>query len=70
MNKNYILWGLMGLGIMVAPLLLVVLAMVIFSNKFFIVGFWPIAILASLVLSVGIAAVIAFKNNSVFKKQS
>lgn len=70
LNKNYILWGLMGLGIMIAPPILVVMYLWIFNDKTFMIVVWPGALLTSLLLSVGIAGIIAFKNNSVFKKGS
>ncbi|MGZ3946032.1 MAG: hypothetical protein ACXVJB_13890, partial [Mucilaginibacter sp.] len=57
LKKNYILWGLMGLGIFMGPVLLVMLANLIFPKHFLMLAFWPIALLAGPLLSMATAGV-------------
>jgi hypothetical protein len=70
LNKNFILWGLMGLGILIAPLLLVVLATRLSTNPGFMLGFWPIASITGPLISIVVIGWVAFKNSAVFKKSS
>ena len=70
LNKNYILWGLLGLTILEAPPLLGFILMSIASNPVFGLGLWPFASSAGIVISLLVVGIIAYKNNSVFKKQS
>jgi hypothetical protein len=69
LNKNYILWGLMGLGIFIAPSALSFTLMSVESNPVFGLVLLPFASWASTVISLLIVGIIAYRNNSVFKKQ-
>jgi len=67
LKKNYILWGLMGLGILMGPFLLVLLSNFIFSDHLLVLGFWPLALLAGPLFSLIIAGIVAYRNNVIFK---
>lgn len=68
LNKNYILWGLMGAGIILVLPLLTLLIIAIGASPMQGLVLWQLSLLVSLILSVVIAAIIAFRNNSIFKR--
>jgi len=68
LNKNVILWGLMGLGILLGPMLLVGLMLALSPIPGFGLSVWPLASIIGPLASVIIISVIAYKNNAVFKK--
>ena|ERR1700739_608540 len=69
LKKNFILWGFMGLGILIGPVLLVMLANLIFPDRLPMPSFWPLASLAGPLFSLAIAGIIAYRNNAAFKRQ-
>jgi hypothetical protein len=70
LNKNFVLWGLMGLGILIAPLLLVVLTTRLSTNPGFMLGLWPIASITGPLICIIVIGWVAFKNSAVFKKSA
>ncbi|HVV55634.1 MAG TPA: hypothetical protein VHC47_09935 [Mucilaginibacter sp.] len=70
LKKNFVLWGLMGLGIFIGPVLLVMMTNFIFPNRLGMLHFWPLAMVAGPLFSLIIAGIIAYRNNDVFKRHT
>jgi hypothetical protein len=70
LNKNFILWGLMGLGILVAPPLLVLLAIQFNTGPVFMLGYWPLALITGPFIGIVVIGWVAYKNSALFKRSA
>ena len=68
LKKNYVLWGLMGLGILIAPSLLAYIIIVISGSPLIGISLWPLSLIAGPLISLIIAGVIVYRNNDAFKR--
>ena len=67
LNKNFILWGLLGFGILVGPPLIVGLTMNLIPFDWGL-ELWPLIILGSFLFSIIFIGWTAYKNNIKFKR--
>jgi len=68
LNKNYILWGFLGLGILVAPPLLMLSADLFGMDPSFMLSLLPLSVFVSFLLSITIIVWVVYRNKAVFKK--
>ena len=67
LNKNFILWGILGFGILAGPPLLILIVMN-FSQGMDFLEFWPLTIIASFLFSIAYLALTVHENKAVFKR--
>ncbi len=70
LNRNPILWGFFGFGILAGPaMLILLLGGILFPNSLIMPEFWSLSIIAGFLLSLIIIGYLAYKNNAVLKNQ-
>jgi len=70
LKKNYILWGLMGLGIIIAPTLLAYIIIAVSHSPLIGISLWPLSLLAGPLIGLIIAGIIVYRNNGAFKRSA
>ena len=67
LNKNFILWGLLGFGFLAGPPLLMLILMN-FTSGMAIIELWPLTIVGSFLFSIVYIAWTVHENKAVFKR--
>ena len=70
LKKNYILWGLMGLGIIIAPTLLAYIIIAVSHSPLIGISLWPLSLLAGPLIGLIIAGIIVYRNSGAFKRHA